>query len=133
MESINELYSNREALAPVFRQNLSQMLVDTTDERAKAIQAELAIVQKKLIDNPGMEAELGERILELRKESEALHAEYARSEATRTKVEGFMKLLDGMRLTEYSDDLVRTFISSIKVHSDRFTIRFRSGVEVEVD
>ena len=32
MESINELYSNREDLAPVFRQNLSQMLVDTTDE-----------------------------------------------------------------------------------------------------
>lgn len=51
----------------------------------------------------------------------------------RSKVEGLMRLLDGMRLTEYSDDLVRTFISSIKVHSDRFTILFRSGVEVEVD
>lgn len=133
MESINELYSNREDLAPVFRQNLSQMLVDTTDERAKAIQAELAIVQKKLIDNPGMETELGERILELRKESEALYAEHARSEAMRSKVEGFVRLLDGMSLTEYSDDLVRIFISSIKVHPDRFTILFRSGVEVEVN
>gem|GEM_PF-5587338 len=85
-----------------------------------------------MIGNPGMEDALGQRIVALRRKKDELYAEHARTDAMRMKVDGFLSLLDGSNINEYSEDLVRSFISRIDVHPDSFKIVFRTGVEVEV-
>ena len=126
------MFADRDSLVPVLRQNMSQMLVDTTDERAKVIDSELTRLQKQMIGNPGMEDSLGQRIVALRRKKDELYAEHARTDAMRMKVDGFLSLLDGSNINEYSEDLVRSFIRRIDVHPDSFKIVFRTGVEVEV-
>jgi len=132
LEAVNGLFADRNSLVPVLRQNMSQMLVDTTDDRAKAIDSELSRIQKQMINNPGKEDELGQKIVELRRKKDEIYAEQARTDAMRVKVDGFLKLLEGANLDEYSEDLVRSFVKRIEVHPDSFKIIFRTGVEVEV-
>ena len=132
LEAVNGLFADRESLVPVLRQNMSQMLVDTTDERAKVIDDELSRLQKQMIGNPGMEDALGQRIVALRRKKDELYAEHARNDAMRMKVDRLLSLLDGSGIDEYSEDLVRSFIKRIDVRQDGFRITFRTGVEVEV-
>ena len=132
LEAVNGLFADRDSLVPVLRQNMSQMLVDTTDERAKSIDSELSRLQRKMISNPGKEDELGQKIVALRRKKDEIYAEQARTDAMRMKVDGFLKLLDDANLDEYSEELVRSFIKRIDVHPDSFKIMFRTGVEVEV-
>lgn len=132
MDAVNEVFSDRDAIASVLRQNLSRMIADTTDSRVDSIQKRLDGLQKQIVEDPTKEAAVGEKILKLREEKEAIYVEHSKIEATKSMVKGFLQMLGDFKLDEYSDDLTRTFIKTVKVFPVRFEVVFRTGIEVEV-
>ncbi|MBR6235076.1 MAG: zinc ribbon domain-containing protein, partial [Spirochaetales bacterium] len=132
MDSVNEVFSNKDAIVPVLRQNISRMLADTEDDEVKAIRNELAGLERELAADPDKETEYGDRILSLRDELDAISAEHGRRGSAISSAEEFIEMLGEVRIDEYSEEITRTFINSIRVFPDRLKVVFKTGLEFDV-
>ena len=78
--------------------------------------------------------ELGDEILRLRDEKHRLQMEAANKAGSRAKLEELESFLSELSAEdeEYSDALVRRLVETITVYDDRFKVKFKSGIEIEV-
>ncbi len=79
--------------------------------------------------------DLGREIIKLREEKYRLLLEDAEKESTRKKIEDMEKAITelGGKVREYDDALVRRLVERITVYDDRITVKFKSGIETEVN
>ena len=77
---------------------------------------------------------LGEEIMKLREEKYRFQIDDANREGARirfTEMESFLSG-QGTEVQEYDDALVRRLVETITVYDDRFKVKFKSGIEIEV-
>ena len=77
---------------------------------------------------------LGDEILRLREEKHQLLLDDANKEGSRAKLEELESFLSeqSAEVKEFNDALVRRLIETITVYDDRFKVKFKSGIEIEV-
>ena len=78
---------------------------------------------------------IGDAIISLREERQAIFADAAARQGLRDKVNDLVAFLDEqtMEITEYSETLVRRLIEKIIVYDEKLTVEFKSGLEINVD
>ena len=132
LEAVNSIFSDKAMIEPAIRANLEQTLIDTTDEEAKGIIAELKSLQTRIINDRQNERALGDRIIALKRRLDEIHTRKAKEKEMKDLSGDLMSCFGEGKIEECTDDLVRTFVKQIRVFSDRIAITFRTGVEVEV-
>lgn len=77
---------------------------------------------------------LAAEIEELRVEKQRVLVEKSQVESTKRRIKEMYEFLDkeSTKLTEYDEDMVRSYIQGIKIYDDHFQITFKAGVEVEI-
>lgn len=109
----------------------SEAQIAEVDREIKEKQAELlgAGNDQKKID------EIGDAIISLREERQAILADAAARQGLQDKVNDLISFLDEQTtgITEYSETLVRRLIEKITFYDEKLTIEFKSGLEIDVD
>ena len=136
--AINDAWSRRDSVLPALKENIrssiegdSEAQIAEVDREIKEKQAELlgAGNDQKKID------EIGDAIISLREERQAILAEAAARQGLQDKVNDLVSFLDEQttEIREYSETLVRRLIEKITVYDEKLTIEFKSGLEIDVD
>ena len=79
--------------------------------------------------------EIGDSIISLREERQAILADAAARQGLRDKVNDLVSFLDEQTeaITEYSETLVRRLIEKITIYDEKITVEFKSGLEIDVE
>ena len=77
---------------------------------------------------------LGNEIMKLREEKYRLQVDDANREGARIRFAEMESFHSGQvtEVQEYDDALVRRLVETITIYDDRFMVKFKSGIEVEV-
>lgn len=73
-------------------------------------------------------------LMKLREEKYRLQVDEANREGARIRFAEMESFLSGQgtEVHEYDDALVRRLVETITVYDDRFKVKFKSGIEIEV-
>lgn len=136
--AINDAWSKRDSVLSVLKKNIrsaiegdSEAQIAEVDREIKEQQAELlgAGNDQKKIDK------IGDAIISLREERQAIIADAAARQGLRDKVNDLVAFLNEQttEITEYSETLVRRLIEKITIYDEKITVEFKSGLEIDVD
>lgn len=137
LKAINEVYAKQDNFLPQLKANIAKVLgisnltaVAEIDEKINEKQQEIIRLTKA---RQNCDA-LGDEVIRLREEKYRLQIDDANREGARIRFAEMESFLSGQgtEVQEYDDALVRRLVETITVYDDRFMVKFKSGIEVEV-
>jgi NMD protein affecting ribosome stability and mRNA decay len=137
LKAINEVYAKQDNFLPQLKANIAKVLGNSNSVAIAAIDEQISEKEKQLIrmtkSRQNCDA-LGDEILRLREEKHQLLLDDANKEGSRAKLEELESFLSeqSVEVKEFNDALVRRLIETIIVYDDRFKVKFKSGIEIEV-
>ena len=135
--AVNKAWSRRDAVIPVLKENIRQVIDSDTDVKLKSIELQMKNRQTELL-NAGNDkdriSELENSILDLRDEKQEVLAAAAERKELKERIQSLSDFLDSQEeaVTEYSEELVRRLIEKITVYDDRLAVEFKSGLTIDV-
>ena len=137
LKAINEVYAKQDDFLPQLKANIAKVLGISNLKAVAEIDEKINEKQKEIIRlTKGHQNcnTLGDEIIKLRDEKYRLQLEDANREGSRLKLEELESFLSkqGTEVQEYDDALVRRLVETITVYDDRFKVKFKSGIEIEV-
>ena len=136
VRAVNEVFLDQDAYLPQLRENIRKVLGDDNRNRVAELDAMIAGLEQEAISRTraGKECDdLGRQILKLKEEVYRLQLEDAEKEGRRRKVEELEEFLEGGRVEEYDDVMVRRLIEKVTIRDEGLLIEFKSGIEIEVE
>ncbi|ABZ85489.1 DNA recombinase, putative [Heliomicrobium modesticaldum Ice1] len=138
VKAINQTLCDRDTFLTTLQNNIEtvlshgndQVLADI-DKRLKELQAELL----KLATSNADYEKVGNEIYHLREEKQKLQLESAGRDEQKKRISDMGTFLreQPTALTEYDESLIRRLIEKVTVYEDKFTVEFKSGVNVEIN
>lgn len=134
--AINDAFAQQDSVIPVLQENVRAVLESDTEERLAAVEAALKEKQMELLKaDRDQFNEIGDAIISLREERQAILTEIANNTELQERVDDLASFLGEQpeALTEYSETLVRRLIEKVTVYDEKLTVEFKSGLSVDVD
>lgn len=137
VNAVNKLFSCKNRVIPVLMENIRSVIDGGTDEKIAEIDRLIREKQTELLadERDAVKAEeIGNRIIELRKEKQQILTDGALDQDKIERLEDMKNFLDGQNdfLTEYSDALTRRLVEKITVYDEKIMVLFKSGQEIEL-
>ncbi len=134
---MNEVLSGKDTFLAVLKENIATVLNEECDKATKDIDEKLTNLQKELLRLANSKAnyeEVADEIYRLRELKQSALVENAEREGKRQRIIEMAEFLDEQpeELEEYDELLVRRLIEKVTVFKEKFTVEFKSGVEVDV-
>lgn len=124
----------RDTLKVSIREVISR---DKNSEKIEALNKVLNSKQEVLMNLAKQNKDyssLAAEIEELRVQKQKILVEKSQVESTKRRIKEMDEFLEkeSTKLTEYDEDMVRSYIQGIKIYDDHFQVTFKAGVEVEI-
>jgi len=137
VKAMNEVLSGKDTFLAVLKENIATVLNEECDKATKDIDEKLTNLQKELLRLANSKAnyeEVADEIYRLRELKQSALVENAEREGKRQRIIEMAEFLDEQpeELEEYDELLVRRLIEKVTVFKEKFTVEFKSGVEVDV-
>jgi len=135
--AINKTLSGKDTYLTVLENNIAAALSTGNEMAISEIDRRLKDIQAKIVKQASSKAdcdELGEEVFRLREEKQILLLESAGRDEIRNRMAEMNAFLreQPTEITEFSELLVRRLIEKITVFEKRFTVKFWSGMTVEL-
>ena len=136
--AINVAWSRKDAVLPALKENIRAVIEGDTEAQIAEVDSEIKELQAELL-NAGSDQkkidEIGDSIISLREERQAILADAAARQGLRDKLEDLTSYLDEQTeaISEYSETLVRRLIEKITIYDEKITVEFKSGLEIDVE
>jgi hypothetical protein len=136
--AINRVVADRDGFIAALQQNIETVLCEAFDKDTGDIDVKLEELQKELLHLANSRADyekVADEIHHLRDLRQNTMAHNAERQTQRQRIVEMTEFLLGQSgvLIKYDDKLVRRLVESVTVFEDRLTVRFMSGVEVEIE
>lgn len=120
----------------VLKQNIHQA-IDTSGESLEAIESRLQDLQQQLLKkaNPKQSYDkLANEIFELREKKQNVMVESAEKNGYKKRISELEEFLHGfdLKITDYDEQLVRSYIQKITAYDDRFNVEFKAGFDLDI-
>lgn len=137
VKAINKTLSCSDRMLQILRGNIEMVIADDNSVEMEKLNGILKGKQKELVKLAHAKkdyAALADEIDILRGKKHELQVQRAETEGVKKRIEELTDFLKGEnhQLIEYDEGMVRKYIEEIKVYEDKFTIRFKAKVEIEV-
>ena len=118
--------------------NIETVLSHESDTTLTDIDKRLAELQAELVKLANSKAEydkVGDEIYRLRDQKQKLQVENANREEMRKRMDDMSAFLKEQptKIIKYDEQLVRRLIDKITIYKDKFIVKFKSGVTVNVE
>ncbi len=137
VKAINELLGNKEPFLQALQDNIATALNEESDNDTDDVDGKLNDLQLELLKQAKSKNdynEVADEIYRLRELRQNALVENAEREGKRQRIAEMKRFLNeqSCELEEYDEQLVRRLIEKVTVFDDKFTIEFKSGVEIDV-
>ena len=134
--AFNRILTDSDGFIRQMQENIAKAIMDADTMSPDGIQARLDELQKKLIrkanSKPDYDA-IADEIFRLREQKSQAEADTRSREETQKRIAELQDFIGSQQseITEFDESLVRKLIQQITVYDDRFTVRFKSGLEID--
>ena len=138
VKAFDRILTDSDGFIRQMQENIAKAITTADTMSPDGIQARLDELQKELIKKANSKQDydaIADEIFTLREQKSQAEAD-ARSREERQK--RMKELQDFIRkqqtdITEFDESLVRKLIGQITVYDDHFTVRFKSGLEIDIN
>lgn len=136
--AINDAWARKDTVLPALKENIRSVIEWDTEGQLAEVDNEIKALQTELLNAGNDQSkidEIGDSIIALREERQAILADAAARQGLRDKVNDLVSFLDEqtVAITEYSETLVRRLIEKITIYDEKITVEFKSGLEIDVE
>lgn len=137
VEAFNKLYFNKTSMMEVMKANIATV-IGLPDALLHEVEARLKELQHELLKKANLKQnydELAQNIYELREKKQIIMVDVSEQKSYKKRITALEEYLHTFlqELTEYDEQLVRSYIQKITVHSSRFEIEFKAGFKIDID
>ncbi len=137
-KAINEVLGGKEVFLPILEENIEAVIGCGVDDEIAEIDRRLAEQQKELLKLANAKkdySKVADEIDRLREERQNILMREADRDGRRQRIEEMKAFLEEQADTplEYDEQLVRRLVEKVVVFDEKITVRFKSGVEVDVE
>lgn len=137
LKAINEVLASKDTFFSTLQANIETVLNEENDKTTGDIDAKLDELQNELLRLANSKAdynEVADEIYRLRELKQNTLVENAEREGKRQRIAEMTEFLNeqSYELEEYDEQLVRRLIEKVTIFDDKFTVEFKSGVEIDV-
>lgn len=138
LKAINELLAHKESYQQQLQANIAYVIRLCARGEVQAINEQLIKLQQELLDKVSKRQnydEIADEIFQLREKKAKTNIDTsARDEQIEriTELQDFIKQ-QSTELTEFDENLARRWLKKITVYEDKYTVEFKSGVNVDIE
>ena len=137
VDAINKLIGQKDDFLITLKKHIETVISETDNNLVEEIDKKLEELQKELLRLANSKEDyndIADEIYRLREERHKALAEEVGKKGSKQRLEEIEKFLNEQStlLEEYDEQLIRRLIEKITVYDDKLTIKFKSGVEVDV-
>lgn len=138
VKAIHEVLGEKDAVLPILEMNIVEVLSNDSSSEVSEIDRRLGELQQELLrlaNSKNDYTDLSDEIYRLREERQAILVQDAECDRKRQRIEEMKAFLEEQAdlPAEYNEQLVRRLIEKVTVFDEKITIRFKSGVEIDVE
>ena len=138
VKAIHEVLGEKDAVLPILEMNIVEVLSNDSSSEVSEIDRRLGELQQELLrlaNSKNDYTDLADEIYRLREERQAILVQDAECAGKRQRIEEMKAFLEEQAdlPAEYNEQLVRRLIEKVTVFDEKITIRFKSGVEIDVE
>ena len=137
VDGINRVFGDEGRIKDILNSNIQKMLkVDNTLE-VETIDSQLQVLQQQLLEQSSKNQDItiiGEQIVQLKEQKQNIFLGKVVNENSKQRMDGMLEFIDKNEhdSLEYDEVLVRRLVEQVLVYDDYITIKFKSGIEIEV-
>ena len=136
--AINLALGNRDRVLATLQKNVEAVIRQEDETSSEGIDAKLEELQKELLKLANSKKDynsIADEIYRLRALKQNALVESAEREGLKQRIREMREFLDSQstEVTEYDELLVRRMIEKVTVFHEKITVRFKSGVEIDVE
>ena len=137
VKAVNRVYNSKDSYMPQLKRNIEIGIGSKNGEQIAEFDCRIEELQKQILEriNKRMDYDdIGKEIHRLKEEKYQIQLEQANNEDLSARIKDLGDYLEklGNEPIEYSEDLARRLIERVTVWDDRFTVEFKSGIEIDV-
>ena len=137
VKAINEVFGAKTEFMDILGKNIAVAMNQVDKSTIAEIDKKLEQLQKELLrfaNNKEDYSILADEIYRLRDEKEAAMAKNAGYASQKQRMVDMTKFLKQQKsiLEDYDEQLVRKLIEMITIYDEKFTVAFKSGMEIDV-
>lgn len=138
VKAFNRILTDSDGFLRQMQENIAQAITTADTMSPDGIQARLDELQKELIRKANSKQDydaIADEIFTLREQKSQAEADTRSREETRKRIAELQDFIGSQQseITEFDESLVRKLIQQITVYDDRFTVRFKSGLEIDLN
>ncbi|MCH5297679.1 MAG: recombinase family protein [Ruminococcus sp.] len=138
IKAIHEVLGEKDAVFPILEMNIVEALNNDSSSEVSEIDRRLGELQQELLrlaNTKNDYTEVADEIYRLREERQAILVQDAECDGKRQRIEEMKAFLEEQAdlPAEYDEQLVRRLIEKVTVFDEKITVRFKSGVEIDVE
>lgn len=135
--AFNIIYSNRNSMMKVLRKNITEV-IDSPENTLNEVEIKLEKLQRELLKKANSKQnydELVQEIMDLREKKQNVMVESAEKNGFKKRISELEEFLQEFEfeLTEYDEQLVRSYIQKITVYDERYEVEFKAGFELDIE
>ncbi|HAA3488490.1 TPA_asm: recombinase family protein [Listeria monocytogenes] len=137
VDGINRVFGDEGRIKDILNSNIQKMLkVDNTLE-VETIDSQLQVLQQQLLEQSSKNQDvvsIGNQIIQLKEKKQSILLSKAESNSSKQRMAEMMEFIeqDGKDRLEYDEVFVRRLVEQVMVYDENITIKFKSGIEIEV-
>ena len=138
VKAFNQILNDKDGFIRQMQENIAKAITTADTMSPDGIQARLDELQKELIrkanSKQGYDA-IADEIFTLREQKSQAEADTRSREETQKRIAELQDFIRSQQseITEFDESLVRKRIQQITVYDDCFTVRFKSGLEIDIN
>ena len=138
VKAFNRIPTDSDGFIRQMQENIAKAIMDADTMSPDGIQARLDELQKELIRKANSKQDydaIADEIFTLREQKSQVEADTRSREETRKRIDVLQDFIREQKtdITEFDESLVRKLIGQITIYNDHFTVRFKSGLEVDIN
>lgn len=138
IKAINLALGNRDSTIAILQENIEEVIRQEDETSAENINTKLEEKQRELLKLANAHKDyssVADEIEQLRKLKQTTLTESAEREGLKKRIAEMREFLNNQatEILEYDDQLVRRLIERVTVHDEKFEIKFKSGMTVDID
>jgi len=136
VEAVNQTLCNKDTFLATLQENIEKVICEVNDQALADIDKRLEELQAELLKLATSHADydkVGEEIHRLRDEKQKLLLENANREEIKKRIEEMREFMNRQttEIVKFDEKLVRRLIEKVTVFEDKFTVKFKSGLEID--
>ena len=131
------MFGDEGRIKDILNSNIQKMLkVDNTLE-VETIDSQLQVLQQQLLEQSSKNQDvvsIGNQIIQLKEKKQSILLSKAESDSSKQRMAEMMEFIEqvGKDRLEYDEVFVRRLVEQVMVYDENITIKFKSGIEIEV-